>query len=631
MTGLRKIGGRSRVLGAPRGRMETRTRIHARLARTAVAALALVLPAAAASADATFVLGAPMATQAGTQGASVSYDIAVFPSGGFSDPVSLSVTGLPAGATASFSPNPAAPVAGGPAATLTVTLGASTPTGSHGLTVTGTSGSITQSTGLTLVVNPGGGGGGEPASFTLGAPLASQAVTQGGSVAYSIAIFATGGFSDPVSLSASGLPAGASASFSPNPATPGSTASTLTVTTGSATPAGSHTFTVTGTSGAITQTTGLTLVVNTASGGGGGGAATFALGAVMAAQAVAQGGTATYQLTIAPQNGFGAAVTVAVSGLPAGATASVSPNPAAPVAGGPAATLTVATGAGTPVGSHNLTVTGTGGGVTRTTGVTLVVSAASGGPGGAAPPSPSPAPGGGGSASAVASGSDPGTLAVGPVGGTSPGAAVTWAPGTFGGQPVTVSASLAQPPGQSFAAGGVVVNLKVTAADGSNVTSFAEPLEIAFPNAPPNIVPMYSQDGTSWTAIPQLAGTTLPQGQPDGWYRAGSTVYVLTRHATLFGLAKALSLTAQVAQRVSLRRPALTVAVAPSLASAVALELRRGRTVVARWTRSVQPKPTQLRLPLPVRARKPGSYTLVVTAAAGPQRLARTYSVRVVR
>src|SRR5205823_9769335 len=66
------------------------------------------------------------------------------------------------------------------------------------------------------------------------------------------------GFTGQVTLSASGLPAGASGSFTPNPAT---ASSTLSVTTSTSTPLGSYTITITGTSGTLTHTTTVALTV----------------------------------------------------------------------------------------------------------------------------------------------------------------------------------------------------------------------------------------------------------------------------------------------------------------------------------------------------------------------------------
>ena len=97
----------------------------------------------------------------------------------------------------------------------------------------------------------------------LPSPL-SQSVIPGNAVNYNVTVSDVGGFNGPVSLSVSGLPAGASALFNPSSVI-GSGSSTLSVSTGSATPLGSYTLTITGVSGAITHTATATLVVTTAS------------------------------------------------------------------------------------------------------------------------------------------------------------------------------------------------------------------------------------------------------------------------------------------------------------------------------------------------------------------------------
>jgi hypothetical protein len=83
-------------------------------------------------------------------GGSVSYTVAVTPVDGFSSPVSLSVSGLPSGATAKFNPTTATP---GGYSTLTVTVGSSTSQGTYPFTVTGNGGSptITRTATATLI------------------------------------------------------------------------------------------------------------------------------------------------------------------------------------------------------------------------------------------------------------------------------------------------------------------------------------------------------------------------------------------------------------------------------------------------------------------------------------------------
>ena len=107
--------------------------------------------------------------------------------------------------------------------------------------------------------------------FTIAATPASQTVTQGGSTSYTATVTSTNGFASATTLAVGGLPSGAGASFAPNPVTPpanGSVSSTLSVTTAASTPAGTYTLTITGTSGALSHSTTVSLVVQPAGGGG---------------------------------------------------------------------------------------------------------------------------------------------------------------------------------------------------------------------------------------------------------------------------------------------------------------------------------------------------------------------------
>jgi hypothetical protein len=101
--------------------------------------------------------------------------------------------------------------------------------------------------------------------FFIATSPASGTVTAGGSTSTTVSTAVTSGSAQSVTLSASGLPAGASASFSPSTVTAGGS-STLTVSTGTATPAGTFPITITGTGTAAAHTTTFTLTVNAASG-----------------------------------------------------------------------------------------------------------------------------------------------------------------------------------------------------------------------------------------------------------------------------------------------------------------------------------------------------------------------------
>jgi subtilase family serine protease len=96
-------------------------------------------------------------------------------------------------------------------------------------------------------------------AFTLAASQPTLSIKQGSSGASTITVGPQNGFSGSVSLVASGLPSGVTASFSPASTTG---ASTLTVSASGA--AGTSTITVTGSSGTLTSTATIALTVTCA-------------------------------------------------------------------------------------------------------------------------------------------------------------------------------------------------------------------------------------------------------------------------------------------------------------------------------------------------------------------------------
>lgn len=71
-------------------------------------------------------------------------------------------------------------------------------------------------TGVGTGTGPGGGGGGNPlANFTISATPASQTIAAGTTATYTISVTGTNGFTGAVSLTAAGLPSGATANFNP--------------------------------------------------------------------------------------------------------------------------------------------------------------------------------------------------------------------------------------------------------------------------------------------------------------------------------------------------------------------------------------------------------------------------------
>ena len=103
------------------------------------------------------------------------------------------------------------------------------------------------------------------ANFSLSASPAAMTLTAGTSGTTTVTVAATGGFTGNVSLSATGLPAGATASFSPSLITT-SGSSILTISTSATTATGSFPIVVAGTSGALSNTTTVSLSVTAGSG-----------------------------------------------------------------------------------------------------------------------------------------------------------------------------------------------------------------------------------------------------------------------------------------------------------------------------------------------------------------------------
>ena len=195
-------------------------------------------------------------TQGGAGGTST---ITVTDLGGFSGSVSLAASGLPSGVTAVFSPNPTSTTS-----TLTLTANATATTGTATVTITGTSGSLQATTTVSLTVNAAG-----TPNFTVSASPSSLTITQGGNGTSTITVTSQNGFNSATTLSASGLPSGVTAAFSPNPVTPpanGSVNSILTLTASATATTGTATVTVTGTSGSLTHNATITLTVNSSSG-----------------------------------------------------------------------------------------------------------------------------------------------------------------------------------------------------------------------------------------------------------------------------------------------------------------------------------------------------------------------------
>ena len=137
-----------------------------------------------------------------------------------------------------------------------------------------------------------GGGTGGTNDFSISAPPASATVTAGNAATTTITTATISGSAQSVALTASGVPSGATASFSPTSVTSGAS-STLTVSTGVSTPTGSYAITVTGT-GSASHSTSFSLTVTSGSTGG----STLSNGVPITGIAGAQGSQQTWTLAV---------------------------------------------------------------------------------------------------------------------------------------------------------------------------------------------------------------------------------------------------------------------------------------------------------------------------------------------
>ena len=192
-----------------------------------------------------FALAATPTSQTVSVGGQVTYAVAVSALNGFAGSVLLSTSSLPLGV--SFSPDPTASTS-----TLLLNALSNTAPGTYTFTITGTSGSLSHTITATVIVTTA-------PSFSLSATPVTATVAPGAQASYSVAISPVNGFAGSVNFSVTGLPSGVTPSFSPNPS---STATTLTIPTLASTPPGTYGLTITGTSGALTRTATVNLVLS---------------------------------------------------------------------------------------------------------------------------------------------------------------------------------------------------------------------------------------------------------------------------------------------------------------------------------------------------------------------------------
>ena len=138
-------------------------------------------------------------------------------SGGFDQPITLSAVNLPAGITATFSPDT---LTGFGTSQVTFTVALNVKPGDYTITVAGTSGGVTESTTASLTVGPA-----PPPNFSLNSSASSLTVDSGGQGMVNITVTPEYGFSSAVSFACL-APLGTSCTFTPATVTPSGSAVT---------------------------------------------------------------------------------------------------------------------------------------------------------------------------------------------------------------------------------------------------------------------------------------------------------------------------------------------------------------------------------------------------------------------
>ena len=243
----------------------------------------------------------------------------------------------------------------------------------HDIT-SGTSGSYSAVTGFDLVT-----GWGSPSAMLIGALVkvsttptfsisaspSTVTVLQGASGTSTVTTTVGGGFSNAITLMASGAPTGVTVTFSTNPiAAPGSGSSVVNFAVAATVAAGSYPITISGTGGAITQMTAVTLVV-TAPGSG-----SFTVAVSPTSGSMSRGTSAYAVVTTTVSGGFSGTISLSASGMPSGVTVSYSP---ASIAGAGTAHMNITVARSTTRGTYTLTTTATSGSTSHTATLKLTI------------------------------------------------------------------------------------------------------------------------------------------------------------------------------------------------------------------------------------------------------------------
>ncbi|MGV3707866.1 MAG: hypothetical protein ACO1Q7_03425 [Gemmatimonas sp.] len=221
---------------------------------------------------------------------------------------SQTVSGLPAGATAAFTPN--VPQA---ASQMVITTSAATPDGTYPLTVTATLGTLTKTATVTLRVET-------PANFAIALAPSALTVNRGASATSVLTLARTSAVGD-VTVDAQSLPAGVTITAAPAVIGASITTTTLTIETSAAAVPGTYSIIVRGVAGPLLKTTTLSLTIPTPP------PSSVAIAVQTPVSTVASGGTIQIPIKLTRTgNGIGQLVELRTVGIPGGGNAWVTPT-----------------------------------------------------------------------------------------------------------------------------------------------------------------------------------------------------------------------------------------------------------------------------------------------------------------
>jgi hypothetical protein len=321
--------------------------------RTTAAALT-VMPAPPVN---DFSLAVAPGSRSVAAGESTTFTVTTAVTTGSPVQVAFAISGLPSGVSAEFAPSS---VVAGEVATLTITAAAGAAIGASALTVTGASVSGNKTADASLTVTPP-----PPSDFSLAVTPAAQTVAAGASTSFSVTTQLVSGRAETVALSVTSLPVGVSGSFAPASVTAGGSA-TLTLTAAADAPArAADTITIRGVAPSATHTKDAELTVTAQPPPD-----DFSLAVTPDSREVTPGTSATFTVSTQVTSGNPQPVSLAVSGLPSGASGAFDP---AVVQAGQSSTLTIGVTAGAAQGETTFTVTGAGGTTTRLDTATLAI------------------------------------------------------------------------------------------------------------------------------------------------------------------------------------------------------------------------------------------------------------------